>query len=232
MVEACLNGGRARAEHAALPQTPAELAADALAVRRVGAFAVHVHPRDASGAQTLHARECDAAVAAIRKAAPGLPVGLSTAEAIDPDPFARAAAVGAWRERPDFVSVNLSELGWAGIVRAALHAGIGVEAGLTSAGDAERLAESPFTHQVVRALVEVDGGSEEARAISELISDEVPQLWHGYGQRTWEVLRAATDAARDVRVGLEDVLTLPDGRTATDNAALVTAAVELHGRPT
>src|SRR2546421_3182899 len=107
MVKACLNGARTAEEHAAVSQSAAELAADALAVRRAGAFAVHVHPRDASGAQTLRARECDVAVAAIRKAVPGLPVGLSTAEAIDPDPFARAAAVGAWRERPALVAVHL-----------------------------------------------------------------------------------------------------------------------------
>ena len=62
-----------------MPQTAAELAADAAAARRAGAFAVHVHPRDTTGAQTLGARECDAAVAAIRSAVPGLPVGLSTA---------------------------------------------------------------------------------------------------------------------------------------------------------
>lgn len=229
MVKACLNGARTREEHAAVPRFPAELAADALASRRAGAFAVHIHPREASGAQTLRVRDCDAAVAAIREAVPGLPVGLSTAEAIDPDPFARAAAVAAWRERPDFVSVNLSELGWMGIVRAALHAGIAVEAGLASRADAEQLARSPFTHQVLRALVEVDGGAEDARAISELLPDEIPQLWHGYDQRTWEVLRAGAAAGHDVRVGLEDVLTLPDGRLATGNAELVAAAVELSG---
>ncbi len=126
-VEACLNGGRTRAEHRSIPQSPSELAADALAVRKAGAFAVHVHPRDAHGAQTLEAHACDAAVAAIRAAVPGLPVGLSTSEAIDPDPFARAAAVTRWRQRPDFISVNVSESGWAGIVRAALHTGIGIE---------------------------------------------------------------------------------------------------------
>jgi uncharacterized protein (DUF849 family) len=230
MVKACLNGGRTREEHAAVPASPAELAADAVAVRRVGAFAVHVHPRNSGGAQTLRARECDAAVAAIRRAVPGLPVGLSTAEDIDPDPFARAAAIEAWRERPDFVSVNLSELGWMGIVRAALHAGIGVEAGLATPEDAEQLAHSPFTHQVLRALVEVEGGAEDARAISELIPSEIPQLWHGYEQRTWEVLQAAAAAGQDVRVGLEDVLTLPDGRFAADNAELVATAVELTNR--
>jgi uncharacterized protein (DUF849 family) len=226
-VKACLNGGRTRAEHPAVPLTPAELAADAVAVRRAGAFAVHVHPRDDRGLQTLSARACDAAVAAIRRAVPGLPVGLSTAETIDPDPFARAAAVRAWRQPPDFVSVNLGELGWAGIVRAAVHAGIGVEAGLATPAEAEEFARSPFGHQVVRALVEVQGGLEDARAIAELIPAGVPQLWHGYDERTWELLAGAAAAGIDVRVGLEDVLVLPDGSTAAGNAELVAAAVAL-----
>jgi len=115
-------------------------------------------------------------------------------------------------------------------VRAALHAGIGVEAGLATPADAERLARGPFTHQVQRALVEVDGGAEEARAIAELVPGEIAQLWHGYDGRTWEVLRAAAAAGHHVRVGLEDVLTLPDGRVADDNAELVAAAVELTTR--
>jgi uncharacterized protein (DUF849 family) len=226
-VKACLNGGRTRREHVAVPQAPVELAADALAVRDAGAFAVHVHPRDRHGIPTLEYKACDAAVAAIRSAVPGLPVGLSTSAQIDPDPFARAAAVRTWREPPDFVSVNLSELGWAGIVRAALHAGIAVEAGLATPADGEELARSAFTHQVVRALVEVDGGPEEARAIMATIPDGVPQLWHGYGARTWEVIAAAAAAGIAVRVGLEDVLVLPDGRLASGNRELVAAAVQL-----
>ena len=224
---ACLNGGRTRSGHAAVPQTPAELGADAVAVRAAGAFAVHVHARDARGRESMAAAVCDAAVEAIRAAAPGLPVGLTTSADVDPDPFARAAGVRAWRRAPDFVSVNLSELGWAGIVRAALHAGIEVEAGLATPGDADELARSPFAHQVVRALVEVEGGADDARAIADRIPPEIPQLWHGYGERTWEVLRAAIAAGHAVRVGLEDVLTLPGGSPAQDNAALVAAAVAL-----
>jgi uncharacterized protein (DUF849 family) len=226
-VEACLNGGRSRVEHPAIPLTPAELAADALAVRDAGAFAVHVHPRDAGGRQTMDARACDAAVAAIRRAVPGLPVGLSTSEAIDPDPFARAAAVRAWRQAPDFVSVNVSELGWAGIFRAALHAGIGVEIGLAGPANAEEFTRSPFTHQAMRALVEVDAGVEDARAIAQLVPDGIPQLWHGFGKGTWEVISAGAAAGFDVRIGLEDTLVLPDGRRAASNAELVAAAVEL-----
>jgi uncharacterized protein (DUF849 family) len=228
-VMACLNGGRMRAEHPAIPISAADLADDAVAVREAGAFAVHVHPRDALGAQTLDRNLCDGAVAAIRAAAPGLATGLSTSESIDPDPFARAAAVNAWRGGPDFVSVNLSELGWAGVVRAALRAGIGVEAGLSTPDDADEFARSPFTHQVVRALVGAHGGAEAAEAIAQLIPDGVPQLWHGYGQRTWEIVAAGARAGVDVRVGLEDVLVLADGRAASDNAELVAAAAELVG---
>jgi uncharacterized protein (DUF849 family) len=226
-IKACLNGGRTREEHPGVPVSPEELAADARAVRGAGAFAVHVHARDAHGAETLAASHCEAAVAALRAATPALPVGLSTSEAIDSDPFARAAAVGSWRQRPDFVSVNLSELGWPGIVRAALHAGIGVEAGLATPTEAEELARSPFSHQLLRALVEVEGGVEEARAIAQLVPAGVPQLWHGYGKRTWVVVAAGAAAGHDVRVGLEDVLVLPDGSAASGNAELVIAASEL-----
>jgi uncharacterized protein (DUF849 family) len=229
-VKACLNGARERGEHPALPLTAAELAADALAAHRAGAFAVHVHPRDARGGQTLDRTACDEAVAAIRRAVPGLPIGLSTAEAIDRDPFSRAAAIAAWREQPDFVSVNLSEAGWAGIVRAALHAGIGVEAGLSSPEDARELLDSPFAHRVLRALVEVEGGVEEARAVAALIPPEVSQLWHGYRERTWEVVEAGARAGHDIRIGLEDVLVLPDGRAPDGNAELVAAAVEIVKR--
>jgi uncharacterized protein (DUF849 family) len=229
-VKACLNGARTREEHPAVPLTPAELGVDAAAARRAGAFAVHVHPRDARGVQTLDARACDAAVAAIRASASGLPVGLSTAETIDRDPFARAAAIARWRTPPDFVSVNLWELGWAGIVRAALHASVGVEAGLSSPRDAEELARSAFAHRVLRALVEVDGGAEEAQAIAAQVPAGLPQLWHGYGERTWQVVAAGAAAGHDVRVGFEDVLVLPDGRPASSNAELVATAVQLIAR--
>jgi uncharacterized protein (DUF849 family) len=228
-VKASLNGARTRAEHPAVPLTSEELAADAVVVHRAGAFAVHVHPRRPNGAQTLDARECDAAIGAIRRAAPALQVGLSTAEAIDRDPFARAAAVRSWRQKPDFVSVNVFEPGWEGIARAARHAGIGVEAGLTTTADARALVASPFVHQLERALVEVEAGAEEARAIAELIPAGVAQLWHGYDEQTWEVIAAGAAAGHDVRIGLEDTLVLPSGERAANNAELVRTAIDLLG---
>ncbi len=210
-----------------MPQSAAELAGDSAACGRAGAFAVHVHPRDAAGIQTLQAAACDAAVAAIRAACPGLPVGLSTSAAIDRDPFARAAAIGRWRTPPDFVSVNLNEIGWPGIVRAALHAGIGVEAGLSSPEQARELAGGAFAHRLVRALVEVEDGTEQALAIAEHVPEGVAQLWHGSGPGTWEVIAAGAALGHDVRVGLEDVLVAPDGSAAASNSELVASAVAL-----
>ena len=70
--------------------------------------------------------------------------------------------------------MNLSEAGWAGIARVALHAGIAIAAGLAAPSDVDELRRSPFAHQVLRALVEVDGGPEDARAIAALIPEGVP----------------------------------------------------------
>ena len=47
------------------------------------------------------------------------------------------------------------------------------------------------------------------------------------GPATWPVLRQAVSLGRDIRIGLEDSLLLPDGSQAPSNAALVTAAVRL-----
>jgi uncharacterized protein (DUF849 family) len=105
-----------------------------------------------------------------------------------------------------------------------------VEAGLATPADAEEFARSPFVHRALRALVEVDGDAEEARATAQLIPDDLPQLWHGYDERTWEVVSAAAAEGIDVRIGLEDTLVLPDGPVAADNAQLVAAAVALVGR--
>jgi beta-keto acid cleavage enzyme len=51
-----------------------------------------------------------------------------------------------------------------------------------------------------------------------------PRLHHGMGPGTWAVLEAAAALGHDIRVGLEDVLTLPDGEIAPGNAELVAAA--------
>jgi len=54
-----------------------------------------------------------------------------------------------------------------------------------------------------------------------------PRLLHGQDATAWHFVREAATKGYDTRVGFEDVLALPDGRRAPDNAALVAAARDL-----
>ena len=111
--------------------------------------------------------------------------------------------------------------------------GIGIEAGLATTADAGAFITSGVAAQCLRILVEV--GEEDpgaaigvARAIDAVLDKAgitVRRLHHGVGQTTWAVLDAALDRGRDIRVGFEDTVHLPDGRPARDNAELVAAAV-------
>jgi len=234
-VKGCLNGSREPGAHPALPLTAAQLAAAARGAAAAGAFAVHVHPRRADGAQTLQPGPCGEAVAAIRAACPGLPVGLSTGAWIEPDPTRRLDLVAAWDPRPDFVSVNLHEPGAAELVRCLAELGIGVEAGIWNALGATWLVEADLTPLCLRVLVEPHDAEPAAALATVAAVDAVldsagvtlPRLYHGSETSAWPVLEAMLARGRDVRVGLEDVLQMPDGTPAPDNAALVAAAVAL-----
>lgn len=68
-----------------------------------------------------------------------VPVGVTTGGWIEPDLDRRRAMVGAWRA-PDYTSVNLSEPGSIQIMHTLLDAGIGIEAGVWTVADGERLA--------------------------------------------------------------------------------------------
>ena len=240
LIEACLNGGTTRAEHPAVPQTPGELAADATAAFRAGAGAAHLHPRDASGAETLVAGAVLAAAAAVRAAVPAIPVGVTTGLwAAGGDQARRLALVSDWTGpgRPDFASVNLSEPGADELAGLLAGLGIAVEAGLSSVADAGRLAESAFGGGVLRILVEVPDDVPAAAVATAAAIDAAldrhgftaPRLYHGYGVATWPVLRAAVRQGRDIRVGLEDTTVLADGSPARGNGELVEAAARLVG---
>ena len=172
VLKACLNGDRVPGSHPALPVTAAELAADAAAVAAAGASAVHVHPRGADGRESLDATDVDGAVGAIRAAAPGLPVGVSTGAWIVPELAARAAAVGSWSE-PDFASVNLSERGHAEVMGALRDAGVGIEAGVWTVADVAALERSGFAGELVRVLIEPLPGGGVARDNAQLVAAAV-----------------------------------------------------------
>jgi uncharacterized protein (DUF849 family) len=218
MIQACLNGPRA----SGVPVTPEQLAADAAACVAEGAESLHLHVRDGSGVESLDPRDVAATLAAVRQAAPGVEVSLSTGLWITGDVARRYELVAAWESTPELVSLNLAEEGWQRLAALLTERGIGIEAGLATTEDAEALVASDLAPH--RVLVEVDGGVAQAQAIDDVLdraNHAAPRLHHGYGVATWDVLRAAQARGHDVRIGLEDTLELPDGAPASGNAELV-----------
>jgi len=237
-IKACLNGRRDPAEHLAVPVTPAELAAAAVAAVAAGAEAFHVHPRGSDGRESLHAADVGAAVAAIRALSPRVPVGVSTGLWISGDDVVtRRDDVADWTglppgHRPDFASVNISEPGWQELTAILDEAGIGVEAGVWSVRDAE-LATGPVPAEWLRILVEISGtpaADATARAdaiLARLAAAEVtaPILLHGEGESCWPLVAHAGLLGLATRIGLEDVLRGPRGEPVADNAELVRLAL-------
>jgi uncharacterized protein (DUF849 family) len=229
VIQACLNGAREPGAHPALPVTPAELAADAAACIEAGAASVHVHVRDATGAESLEPVDVAAAVGAIRAAVPGAEVSLSTGLWITGgDAERRLALVAGWTVTPDLVSLNVSEPDWRRLAATLARMGVRIEIGLASIADAREFVSDPIGG-VARALIEVPqedaaaavAEAEGMEAAFEEAGFDVPRLHHGYDAATWAVIDAALVRGRDVRIGLEDTLTGPSGATVEGNAALV-----------
>ena len=240
-MKVCLNGGRSREDHPAVPLTPAELAASAAAAVAAGAEAVHLHPRRADGGESLLPADVAAAVTTVRQACPATPVGVSTGLWITGrDPAARRSAVAAWAglpadARPDFASINLSEPGWADLCGLLAPAGIAAEAGIWSPADADQLTAAGQAIDWLRILVEITNASagQATVAADEILHclDElgtaVPRLLHGEGPACWPLIAHAGALRLPTRIGLEDTTVSPGGATVDGNAELVRLALQI-----
>jgi uncharacterized protein (DUF849 family) len=232
-LQATLNGPFTKELHAAVPLSIEELAQDASACVAAGARAIHLHPRDTQGRERLDADTVNAVVSKVRRAC-GVPVGVSTGAWIEPDLAHRLELLQGWRT-PDYASVNLSEPGAAEVMQTLLRAGVGIEAGIWSVEDAERLAATGLGQLVTRILIEpVAVSSASALAVVEDIHHALdrlrltaPRLQHGDGEATWVLLRDAVRRGIDTRIGLEDTIYEPSGEPTAGNAALVRAARRL-----
>jgi uncharacterized protein (DUF849 family) len=237
MLQACLNGGRDRTFHPAVPLSPAELANDARAVIAAGAGQLHLHVRDAAGRESLHPDDVARTLDAVRFAVPGIPVGLSTGWWIAPKGRARQEHIRTWHVLPDYVSINLIEEDSAEVIELALSSGIGVEAGLWSAADAARFIAHANAGKCLRVLIELNEqdlpAAQQALRDVEAILDRagitLPRLVHGLDRTVWPLYRETLRLGCDARIGLEDGKHLPSGEVADSNAALIRAARALAG---
>jgi uncharacterized protein (DUF849 family) len=238
LIEVALNGGRTRAEHPGVPCSPQEMAAAAKEAVAAGAGAAHFHVRAADGRESLDADDVARAVAAVRAAIPGIPLGVSTGLWMVRNARERHEKVAAWKTFPDFASVNFNEEGGIPLAELLLSKGMGVEAGMGSVLATEKFLESKLAPRCRWVLLEPEQQETDAALavvakIEEMLRGAgiaLPIILHGVGRTAWDLIDVAAQRGYDTRIGLEDVLTLPDGSVAQGNGELVAEAVKRAAR--
>jgi uncharacterized protein (DUF849 family) len=235
LLKAAINGKRSRKEHPAIPINPSQQAHQAAIAVEAGAGAIHVHPRDENGDESLAADDVAAALGAIRARCPRIPVGVSTGAWMVPNLEARIALIKGWNVLPDFASVNFHEPGALEVFRVLADHGIAVEAGIWNPDAARLFCRSGLASRCLRILIEPAQESGNAKVRLEEIEAvlqgiECPQLLHGFEALAWEFIALAAGHGYDTRIGFEDTLVLPDGKHAPDNRDLVAAARRIISR--
>ncbi len=232
LIKAAINGSRTLENHPCVPVTPQQQATESVAAVAAGAGAIHVHVRDAGAKESLAPDDVALALEAIRSACPGVPVGVSTGAWIVADVARRIELIEAWEVLPDFASVNVHETGAEQIMRSLIEKGIGVEAGVWNARAAKDWLSIGLAEECLRVLIET--AEEPCDAVKNLTEIEaalglnrVPRLLHGLDGCAWKMVELAAQRGYDTRVGFEDMLTLPDGTSAKNNAALVSTAFSI-----
>jgi uncharacterized protein (DUF849 family) len=231
-LQVALNGDSA---HPTMPRTPSEIAADAAACVAAGANLLHLHAFDDDGVESLAERPVRAAIEAVRRSCPGVPISMTTFAGIEPDPRRRLAAVESWSVLPELIPANQGEPGILELTEVMAARGVGVEACVFTVAEAEELVRRGGVARFRRVVVEPmesdpDEACAHAAAMDEVLRAaglSVERVHHGVGAASWPVLRQAAASGHGVRTGIEDVGTLPDGSDADGNVALVRAAAAI-----
>jgi 3-keto-5-aminohexanoate cleavage enzyme len=259
MTDLCLmvapNGARrTKADHPALPITPAELAATAAACHRAGAAAIHLHVRDDALRHSLDPERYRVAIAAISEACPGMLIQTTTESAGVFDLDAQVQATKALS--PACLSFALAEAVARGearglaVLRDLQEAGTGVQVILYSPDqirDCARLLEAgllPVDGQPRLLLVAgrysatldsdaADFDNLYAALCDTGLADQALWMTCAFGRGEMAILERTIDLGGHVRVGFENAIVDAHGRPARDNAervAMVAAIAMRLGR--
>jgi 3-keto-5-aminohexanoate cleavage enzyme len=239
------NGGRlTRADHAAVPTTAAELARCAAECLEAGAAMIHVHVRDRDGRHLLDAEAYRDATAAIRAEVGDRLIVQITSEALGRYAPAEQRAV-VLAAAPEAVSLALRELApdqseeaaFADLMETLCRRGCAPQIILYSPEEAVRLADlirrglAPQHVCVLYALGRYSDGQRAAPSdLLAFLASGMPRFSHwtvcAFGPREVACVATAALLGGHARVGFENNRTLPDGRPASCNADLVSAAVD------
>ncbi len=238
------NGARrTKADHPALPMTPAELAETASACLEAGAGAIHLHVRDRQGGHTLDADAYRAALSAVGGAVGDRMICQVTTESVGL--YGAAQQMDMVRElRPEAVSLAVRELvpdsgheaGAAAFFHWMVAEHVRPQFILYDSADVKRFNELRRrevipgcpSHLLFVLGRYTPGQQSQPRDLLPFLREYEPRdRWSmcAFGRR--EAVCALTAAALGghSRVGFENNLTLSTGKTAPDNAALVAEAV-------
>jgi 3-keto-5-aminohexanoate cleavage enzyme len=241
------NGSRrGKADHPALPLTKEEIVREAPAWSDAGASMLHLHVRDAGGRHSLDAALYKDALASLRAA-----IGRDMVLQITTESggvFGREAQIATVRDvKPEAVSMALREIApqdehkaeFADFLAWMLKERIAPQIILYDRGDLNRLVSlaregtidgSQLSVLYVLGRYSEDQTSKPIELLSFLGTNGLPF-------RDWMVCAFGPDEPRcaalaallggHVRVGFENNLSLPDGRIAPDNTAVIHATAAM-----
>ncbi len=232
MLQACMNGGRQKAEATNVPVSHRELALDAASLLRAGAQQFHIHPRSPAGEETLEPDHITNCLRQFRAAVGNAPIGVGTGTWIEPDSLKCLDLINSWRELPDYASVNIGENDAEEKIEILLSKGVGIEAGIWNSKDAERFIKFSDRNRCLRILIEMTSSQPEFAeleyhlVLTILLEAQIdlPVLLHGEEGSAWPMLKLAKEHGHDMRMGFEDCLSMPDGRPAHNNIQMIREA--------
>jgi len=231
------NGARrGRSDHPALPVTTDQIVAAARDCHAAGAQGLHLHVRDAQGEHSLDAGRYLETIQEVQKAAPEMDVQITTEAAGVFDVTAQYDCLRL--VQPQWASISVREIARDVELAPRLYAlcadqGTRVQHILYDAADAALLTEWQDSGvvrpgQVDRLLVlgrYAAGQESTPKDLDEFPVDASPWMICAFGAQEHACLAEAALRGADVRVGFENSLTVPDGRSWADNAASVAALV-------
>ena len=235
MLKAAINGTRKKSNHPNIPVADVEILTEIKSSLKAGAEAIHFHVRNKEGNESLFAEDLNRIFSFLRKELPDAKLGISTGEWILPDSQKKIEVIKSWEMLPDFVSVNFDEEVAEEVTEILIKRNVGVEAGISFPNEAEKFVKSKIAKDCLRILIEPQEQfiSEAERNINEIesILDKsnisVPRLLHGFEKIVWDLIKMSVKKGYSTRIGLEDTLSLPDGKIANSNAELVREAIHI-----
>ncbi|MEM7522880.1 MAG: 3-keto-5-aminohexanoate cleavage protein [Pseudomonadota bacterium] len=249
LLMAAPNGARkTKADHPALPMTPAEAAADARACVAAGARAIHIHARDAAGAHSLDPMIYRPFLDAVADAVGDDAVVQMTTEAVGR--YRPAEMIDAVRAlKPQAVSTAIRELfpqddgsqddAAAELLRWAVGEGVGLQYILYAAEDVARfraLQQAGHIPNDGYSLLLVlgrysDGQRAVPRDLLALLNaangDPAPWSICAFGPQEQACALTALALGGHARLGFENNEVLATGETAASNAALIRQTADL-----